>query len=157
MDELETAGAPQLLGPDPAELLLIVVGAHLRAEEADRALAYRVREQMLAALWSLGVTEGPGSRRPLVCTDVWYLNDDRLRYCPVVSIGGPGVNALTAYLADKAPGAFVVDDLYSVQLDVAYQDLHACIWGVDHEATRTAVDAFCSRYLKDFVAAAVGG
>lgn len=146
-----------LLGPRPAELILIVVGAHLRAEEVDRELAYRLRERMLKALWSLGVIEGPGSRRPLVCTDVWYLNDARLLTCPVISIGGPGVNALTAYFADKTPRAFVVDDALSVQVDIEFHDLRACVWGVDHDSTRIAVDAFAERYLDGFIAAAVGG
>ena len=35
-------------GLDPAYLVLIVVGAHLRAEEADRPLAYRLCEQVQA-------------------------------------------------------------------------------------------------------------
>jgi len=45
----------------------------------------------------------------LVCSDVWYLNNDPLRSRPTISIGGPGVNALSAYLADKLPSAFAIE------------------------------------------------
>ena len=46
---------------------------------------------------------------PMVVSDVWYLNDPSLRNCPAISVGAPGVNALSAYLGDKLPSAFVID------------------------------------------------
>jgi hypothetical protein len=148
---------------ETSTLLLIVVGAHPKAEMGDRPTAYRLRQRMLDALSAKaarGVAEGESdaavfsAMTPLVVTDVWYLNDASLRDCPTVAIGAPGVNALSAYLGDKLPGALVFDDVFMVQLDPAINDsadLVACCWGVSSEATASAADAFASRYLSDFL------
>ena len=138
---------------DSDSLLLIVVGAHPRAEMTDRPIAYRLRERM--ASWLLSkVSEGDPPLTPLVVTDLWYLNDAALRRSPSVSIGSPGVNAFSAYLGDKLPSAFVVDDRLMVQMDLDFTELVACCWGVDTETTGHAVDAFMDRYLDDFLEAA---
>lgn len=87
----------------------------------------------------------------LICSDVWRLNDNSLASCPSISIGGPGVNAFAAYLADKLDSAFVVDDILMVQLDLEYDDLVASCWGMDHESTIAAVEAFVEKYLEQFI------
>lgn len=91
---------------------------------------------------------------PLVCSDLWYLNDDALRAQPTIAIGHPGVNALSAHLGDKLPTALVVDDRRLVQLDPELIDLAACCWGVDERETHAAVDDLCERFLEDFLDAA---
>lgn len=134
-------------------LILIVVGSHLRAETADRPIAYRLRERMLENLNSL-VEKEPEEDDPVdivVCTDVWWLNNEHLRECPTVSVGGPGVNALSAYLGDKLPSAFVVDDQMIVQMDIELTDEWVCIWGADHERTVQACEVFIERYLERYL------
>lgn len=157
-------------------MVLIVVGAHLRAEVADRPIAYWLRDRVLAwldarfagdpavAAAAADVEDAdPGQPRPghpcrvIVCSDVWYLNDASLRVWPTVSIGGPGVNALSAYLADKLPGLLVVDDVLMVQMDPELSEPTASVWGVDHAATVNAAEAFAERYLDAFMSAAVRG
>lgn len=133
---------------DSSRLLLIVTGAHLRAEAADRPIAYRLRDAALRRLESRPADERMGV---LVCSDIWYLNNDELRACPTVSVGAPGVNALTAYLADKLPSAFTVAGVLSVQMDTDFVDLLACCWGQDAAATAAAADAFSERYLGHFL------
>ncbi len=126
-----------------------MVGAHLRAERIDRPIAYRLRERMLRDAESRG-----GTARPIevmLCTDVWYLNNDDLRSRPVVSIGAPGVNALSAFLIDKVPTAFVIEGVLAVHLDVEDEDPLACCWGATPGAMASAVDAFAERYLSLFV------
>lgn len=135
---------------DSDRLILIVTGAHLRAETGDRPLAYRLRDRMLRWLGRGDDQDAP----VVVCSDLWYLNRDELRECPTVSIGGPGVNALSAYLGDKLPSAFAVEGVLVVQLDPEFDDRLACCWGVDHGATASAVEAFAERYLDDFMTAA---
>ena len=76
----------QVREPDPGRLVLLVVGAHLEAEVTDRALGYRLREQILA--WQAGA-DCPQPLRPVVCTDLWYLNNQPLRQRPAISIGRP--------------------------------------------------------------------
>lgn len=153
MDD-ESAMKDIWLGPqdiDVERLLLIVVGAHLRAEVADRPLAYALRDRVDAWLDArAGAIDG---HRPdvIVCTDIWYLNNEELRSRPTISIGGPGVNALAAYLADRLETAFVVEDVLAVQVDLDFVDPVASCWGTTHDSTRAAIDAFCDRYLDAFL------
>ena len=140
---------------DVDALLLIVVGAHPKAEVGDRPTAYRLRQRMSAWLEQRFPTPESSPLQPLVCTDVWYLNDQSLRDRPAVSIGGPGVNALSAYLADKLPSAFVIDDVLMVQMDVEVGELLACCWGMSPEDTSAAVDVFIDRYLDAYMRASL--
>jgi hypothetical protein len=138
---------------DLSTLLLIVTGAHPKAECYDRPVAYALAARVDGLLRDR-FGPGPAPLRPLVVSDVWYLNDPSLRQQPTVSIGAPGVSALTAYLADKVPSAYVIDGSLMVQMDVELTDLIACCWGVTHEATAKAVRAFEARYLDAFLDAA---
>lgn len=140
---------------DVDALLLIVVGAHPKAEMGDRPIAYRLRQRMSAWLDQRFPTPESRPLVPLVCTDVWYLNDQSLRERPAVAIGGPSVNALSAYLADKLPSAFVIDDVLMVQMDVEVAELLACCWGMSHEDTSAAVDVFIDRYLDTYMRASL--
>ncbi len=137
----------------PSPLLLIVTGAHLRAEVADRPLAYHLRAKALKRLAEGGDEAGAGDLdgRIVVCSDIWYLNQDHLRGLPTIAIGHPDVNALTAHLVPRLPTAFVIDGRCSVQLDPELTDAVAACWGVDDAATARAVEAFIERYLEAFV------
>src|SRR5688500_9652294 len=83
----------------------------------------------------------------VVCTDVWYLNDPDLRECPVLSVGGPGVNALSAALGGRIPSALVIDDVLVVQTDTDFEDLTACCWGMGTRETAAAAEIFADKYL----------
>jgi len=137
------------------KLLLIVVGAHLSAEASDRPLAYRLQETIQDRLHQItGSTEWPVT--PLTCTDVWYLNHDELQRRPAVSIGGPGVNALSAYLYQKLPTALAIEDQLVVQLDVEMTDLRCAVWGFDRRHTASALELFENKYLGDWLRAVSG-
>lgn len=138
---------------DSDNLLLIVVGAHPRAEVNDRPVAYALKERIERWLGEQFAGEEP-PLTPVVVSDVWYLNDTTMRRSPSIAIGGPGFNAFSAYLGDKLPSAFVVDDRLMVQMDLDLSELVACCWGVDAQATGAAVDAFAERYLDGFMEAA---
>lgn len=142
-----------LTPPDHAgdHRILIVTGAHLRAEAADRPLAYLLRSRMLQWWEQHGPARSLARPDVIVCSDVWYLNNDDLRSLPTVSIGGPGVNALAAFLADKLPGVFTIKDTLTVQMDLDFVELIASIWGMDHETTVAALDGFTQRYLGEFM------
>jgi hypothetical protein len=134
-------------------LIMIVVGSSLHAEVGDRPTAYRLARRVEDHLGQIGLKPDE-SVRCLVCSDLWYLNDAPLRRCPTISLGGPNRNALTAYLRDKVPSAFAIDGSLLVQVDLSYGQLDACCWGADDGMTAQAVDAFCERYLPQFVDAA---
>jgi hypothetical protein len=153
--------------PNPAStqvdidrVIFIVAGASLRAEVADRPIAYWLQQRMLE--WRDERCPGadepglPGARPfdVVVCSDLWWLSHDELGKAPTVSVGGPGVNALAAHLADKTPSAFVIDDTLIVQVDPDFTDLRASVWGRDRAATEAATRTFADRYLDRFMRAA---
>lgn len=115
----------------------------------DRPLAYALREEMITRLENRFPDGAP--LEVVVCSDVWRLNDESLKSVPTVSVGGPGVNALTAYMGDKLPSVFVIEDRLIVQADLEWDDLVVCCWGLDHPLTVQAVDAFIDRYLDDYL------
>ncbi len=137
---------------EPDRLILVVVGAHLRAELHDRHHAGVLRDWIADRLLA-----GAPDRVPVLCTDLWYLNDNRLVHCPTISVGGPSVNALSAHLVERLPKVFVIDDLLSLQLDLDGGDQRACVWGRDASATASAIAAFEERYLDAFLDAVVPG
>ena len=130
-------------------LLLIATGAHLRSEVGDRPLAYSLREDLLGNLEDRFPDGSPIDI--VVCSDLWRLNDESLSQVPTISIGGPGVNALTAYLGDKLASVFVIEDQLIVQADLEFDDLMVCCWGMDHELTVAAVQAFVDKYLDAYI------
>lgn len=130
-------------------LILIVTGTHLDAERTDRAIAYGLRERVA------GWLSRQGERvEVLVCSDVWYLNHDDLRAMPTISVGGPSVNALAAFFADKLPSTLAVDGVFVVQADPEFDEPVASCWGSTASGTAAAVDAFADRYLDEFMRAA---
>lgn len=141
---------------DLSRLILLVTGSTLEAELFDRPTAYALREAMLRR-----IPDGVDAASVVICSDLWYLNQDELRACPTISIGGPGTNALTAYLADKLPSAFVIEGSTIIQLDQSMlgepgETICAC-WGIDPERTTAAVAIFRERFFEDFMAAATDG
>src|SRR5262245_25766703 len=77
----------------PAKMLLIGTGSTLRAEDVDRPLAYYLKQQI-----EQRAAENPTSSPPfrvLVVADFRWINDEPLQALPTLSIGGPGVNALS--------------------------------------------------------------
>ncbi len=113
---------------------LIVTGSTPEAEAFDRPAAYALRDRMEGAT---------------VCSDLWFLNRPELRTRPVISIGGPGNNALTAYLADKLPGVLVVDGKMAVQM--GDDPVRACCWGATPELTAKAVALFETQFAEEFL------
>jgi hypothetical protein len=126
--------APPPLSPDidPARLVPVVVGGHLRAEIGDRPAAGLLATRLDAALHAR-----TGHVRACLLTDVWYLNDERFRDRPVVSVGAPDVNALTAFLADKLPSVLSQELVYVIQLDLEFASLRYA----DALAARSLADA----------------
>jgi hypothetical protein len=136
----------------PAEgTILVVTGSNLKAERLDRPLAYRVREAIDAA------GDQDAGRLGVVLSDIWYLNNEELHERPVISVGGPGVNALSQYLWRRLPTALFVEGVLMIQMDVAFQDMRASVWGMDHATTIEAVQTFLTKdYLARFLRAAWG-
>ena len=72
---------PGMADESEASPLLIVTGSLLRAEEADRPIAYYLRQQVEAKLVEL-CAPGPPRLRPCVVADFRWLHDDPSRSSP---------------------------------------------------------------------------
>ncbi len=139
-------------GPiDPSRTLLLVTGAHLRAEACDRPLAYALKAEAQRRLGRLAAA--PKTPRLLVCSDLWRINSDELAQTPTISLGGPGVNAWAAHLAEQLPTAFAVDDRLVIQMDPDMSSLLVSLWGMDHASTVEALTIFTQRYLDEYLEA----
>jgi len=133
--------------------VFLVVGAHLRAETGDRPLAYGLRDRIES--WKSEhaelLTEPIDA---VVVSDVWYLNHEDLQKRPTISIGGPGVNALSAFFAQQLPDDRDDQQQVVIQIDPDFTDLRVCIWGTDHALTVQGIELFAQQYLDGFLRAA---
>ena len=134
-------------------VLPIVVGTHLRAELGDRRRGYCLSEAIVD--W-MEKHELAGPPWPLVCSDLWYLNDTELRTRPTICIGQPEVNAATAALSSKLDSILLEDNAYRIQGDPEYLDLKYCLWGIDDSHTNQCLEQFIKNYLPNFLGAIFG-
>jgi hypothetical protein len=131
--------------------IFLVTGSNLTAEQKDRPLAYAIKRH-------IDRYGGPEETKcGIVVSDLWYTNTDDVGDYPVISVGGPGVNALSQRFWNHVPVALAVDNVFMIQMDVTLDDLRAAVWGMDHQTTREAVQTFFLKgYLRRFLEAAWG-
>src|SRR4051812_38404940 len=140
---------------ETGRLIWIVTGVQLNAELGDRPLAYRLEKEVRRALRA---APGPKPKgvpprlSPVVVSDVFYLNSDDVQGRPAISVGGPGMNALSAALANELPTVAAVENELVVQMDLEFDDLRCAVWGMNHLDTVRAVELFVGRgYLEAFI------
>jgi hypothetical protein len=140
---------------DPDRLIWIVTGVQLKAELGDRPLAYRIERELrerLAKLLDPPAPNAPPRLSPVVVSDVYYLNNAEAQKGPTISVGGPGMNALSASLVEQLPTPVAVENTLVVQMDLDMNDLRCAVWGMNHLDTVRAVDTFIAKgYLDTFV------
>lgn len=130
---------------DVDRLLPIVTGVQLKAELGDRPLAYRIESELRRILRDLlgePSENEPPALAPIVVSDIYYLNSDDLQQRPAIAVGGPGMNMLTANLVEKIPTVIAIENVLVVQMDLEFDDLRCCVWGMDHLSTVRAVETF---------------
>ena len=130
--------------------ILIVTGSNLRAEQGDRPLAYQLKNTINEILAQWGYDS-----EVLVLSDLWYLHSELLHSLPLISIGGPTVNAVSAHLSQRLPTVLIAQNTLIIQMDPSIDDLRASVWGVHHETTVNALELFVKRgYLDRLLKAA---
>jgi hypothetical protein len=131
---------------DLEHVIFVVAGASLKGEAMDRPLAYRLAAEIDKKLGE----DSPW--KSLVISDVLYMNDERLAAQPTISVGGPGVNHLSALLFRELPSVLAIDNVLIIQMDIELNDLRCCLWGMNHEQTVEALDLLFKRgYLDRFL------
>ena len=138
---------------DIDRLIWIVVGVQLTAELGDRPLAYQIEQRLRDRLAAAPKSEDARpALSPAVISDVYYLNSEQAQTRPVISIGGPGVNALSGQLVNELPSVIAIEDTLVVQMDLALADMRVAIWGMNHVQTVRAVELFVDKgYLERWV------
>lgn len=130
--------------------ILIVTGSNLRAEQGDRPLAYQLGNTINGVL-----SHGDYQPEVLVLSDLWYLHSELLHNLPLISIGGPTVNAVSAHLSQRLPTVLIAQNTLIIQMDPSLDDLRTSVWGVHHETTVNALELFVKRgYLDRLLKAA---
>jgi hypothetical protein len=140
---------------DTDRLIAIVTGIQLKAELGDRPLAYRVeqavREHLADALPRTDPAEPP-RLAPAVVSDVFYLNNDEIQTRPTISVGGPGMNAVSAMLVNELPTAVAIENTLVIQMDLEMNDPRCAVWGMNHLDTVRAIETFLAKgYLDTFL------
>ncbi len=134
-----------------ARLLLIVTGSLLRAEEADRPLAYYLQQQIARRLADHALEPEAPPLKPCVIADFRWMHEDAFHALPTISLGGPGVNALAQNWLEELPVSLAVDDHYFIQMYPNFDEPRVSIWGMDNPDTQIAVSAFVQRFLPRFL------
>jgi hypothetical protein len=134
-------------------LMLVVTGSTLRAEEMDRPLGYYLKQRIEQSL-----SEASGAGRHglddyivRVVADFRWMHDEPLQSLPTISLGGPGVNALTHRWLEKVPVSLAYSERYFIQMDPDLTEIRASIWGMDNATTQIAVSVFLDRFLPRFL------
>jgi hypothetical protein len=134
-------------------LLLIVTGSTLRAEEMDRPLGYYLKqriEQILVKTPTKG-RQGLEDYLVRVVADFRWIHDRPLQNLPTISLGGPGVNALSHRWLEEIPFSLDYSERYFIQMDPDLAEARASIWGMDNNTTQIAVSVFVDRFLPPFL------
>lgn len=134
-----------------ARLLLIVTGSLLRAEEADRPLAYYLQQQIIQQLAARSSDPDTLPMTPCVIADFRWIHEEGYHALPTISLGGPGVNALAQRWLEDLPVSLAVDGHYFIQMDPDLDEPRVSLWGMDNADTQIAVSAFVQRYLPRFL------
>lgn len=138
--------------PAIEEAVPVVVGVHWQAEVLDRPVAHwlctQVRQWVEANQARLS-----GPMVPVVCTDVWFINHRPLHRRPVICVGHPEVNSLSAVLMRRGKQDTSTDELV-IQLDKDMVDLQVGIWAAQPAWLMKAAELFAQHYLDEFLTAA---
>jgi hypothetical protein len=134
-----------MAGGTPPGLLLIVTGSSLRAEVADRPLAYYLQQKAGAQFERLGAEAR--RFRIVVVSDVRWLHQEEWQSLPVVSVGGPGVNLVARKWLEEMPVSMAVENRFFIQMDPELTEPRASVWGMNNSDTQIAVETFVQRFL----------
>lgn len=131
---------------DGEETIVVVVGSDLEPGHPDLRNAERLREEIDAR------GRGWSYRRAIVVTDVAWFETELLHHAPVIAVGGPGVNGVSARLAGELPSVWTDGNRVVIQADPSDGPRRATLWGTDRHATGEAVATFIERgWLDEFL------
>jgi hypothetical protein len=144
---------PHMAKEIPGRWLIIVTGSTLRAEEMDRPLGYYLKQRIEDSLsqGSINGRSGLEDYHVRIVADFRWIHDEPLQSLPTISLGGPGVNALSHRWLEEVPVSLAFSERYFIQMDPELAEPRASIWGMDNASTQIAVSVFVDRFLPRFL------
>ncbi len=125
---------------------MVVVATGLEAGHPDLINAARLKDE----IDSRG--RGWPYRRAVMVTDEAWFDTELFHHAPVIAIGGPGANAVSARLAGDLPTVWTDGDRVVIQAGLTEGPRRASLWGTDRHATGEAVATFIERgWLAEFL------
>jgi hypothetical protein len=119
----------------------------------DRPLAYYLK-QRIENLLSDGTAKGRNGVEDYlvrIVADFRWIHDEPLQSLPTISLGGPGVNALSHRWLEEVPVSLAFSERYFIQMDPDLAEPRVSIWGMDNTSTQIAVSVFIDRFLPRFL------
>lgn len=132
---------------DRTETVIVVTAADLEPGNPDTVGALRLRDEI--------TKRGSGSpyRRAILVSDADWFDNDLLDGTPIITIGGPGRNAVTSRLAGELPSVWTDGDRVVIQAILDRAPPQVSLWGTDRFATAEALATFLDRgWLDEFLA-----
>jgi hypothetical protein len=119
----------------------------------DRPLGYYLKQRIENSLSEATANGQNGLEDYLirVVADFRWIHDEPLQSLPTISLGGPGVNALSHRWLEEVPISLAFSERYFIQMDPELTEPRASIWGMDNASTQIAVSVFIDRFLPRFL------
>ncbi len=123
----------------------------------DRPLGYYLKQKIERALATRAKDPGTKPGHDLsdyqvrVIADFRWIHDEFLQSLPTISLGGPGVNALSHRWLEEVPISLAFNERYFIQMDPDLSEPRVSIWGMDNPTTQIAASVFLDRFLDPFL------
>ena len=123
----------------------------------DRPLGYYLKQRIEGVLSASGDQSGAKHGHDLsdyqvrVIADFRWIHEKFLQGLPTITLGGPGVNALTHQWLEEVPISLAYNERYFIQMDPDNNEPRASVWGMDNPTTQIAVSIFLDRFLSPFL------
>ena len=119
----------------------------------DRPLGYYLKQRIENSLSEATANGQTGLEDYLVriVADFRWIHDEPLQSLPTISLGGPGVNALSHRWLEEVPVSLAFSERYFIQMDPELAEPRVSIWGMDNTSTQIAVSVFVDRFLPRFL------
>lgn len=133
--------------PDRRASVLVVVGHRIRPQLSDAGPAVELRD----AINRRG--DPKRLRQAFIVTDAGLLEEPKYMECPLISVGGPDSNKVTASITDELPDDDASTEDVRIQHGVSETRAQAALWGAATKGTAEAVRRFIeSGRLDEFTA-----
>jgi hypothetical protein len=144
--EQDSSTATELLKqtwPDRRETVLIAIGAGIDAQLHDRDPAFKLTQQINRK------GKKKDFRWSAIVTDSGLLDEPKFLDCPVISVGGPVANKITADFQRQLPTDERCEARLKVQHNFKDGDRRISVWGQTGKDTSDAVDFLISSGILD--------